>query len=68
MEQEQTFTAAQAAAHLGVDVSLIARLCRAKRLGYTRGRHGKSWVITLGEIRAYLDAPRRKPGRPRRAT
>ena len=54
------FTAREAAAQLGIDVSRVRRLCEAGKMG--RKINGE-WRITAAEIEA---ARRRRPGRPAR--
>jgi excisionase family DNA binding protein len=64
MSGEQ-FGVGEAATMLGLDVTMVRRLCRAGRLGYTNARLGRAWIITRSEIATYLNGPRRRPGRPR---
>lgn len=61
-----TYTSAQTAKILNVDVSRVLKLCKDGRLGITLPRHGKSWVITNDEIEAYRKSGPRKAGRRRK--
>lgn len=61
----KTYTTIEAAVELNVDLSLIQRLCKQGRLGYTMPRHGRAWVITEEEIEKHRTSGRRKSGRPR---
>lgn len=64
MSGEQ-FGVGEAATRLGLDVTMVRRLCRAGLLGYTNARLGRAWIITQDELATYLNGPRRRPGRPR---
>jgi excisionase family DNA binding protein len=57
------YTVQEAAMVLGVDSSLIARLCRQRRLGFTIPRHGRAWVITAQELADYSLNGRKRAGR-----
>ncbi len=61
-----TLTSAKAAAELDLEVSRVLKLCRAGRLGHSRPRHGKAWVITWAEINAYRTKGPLPPGRPKK--
>ena len=62
-----TMTATTAAKQMGIDVSRVLQLCRAKRLGYTVPKFGKAWVITQDEIDKYNEFGPKRAGRPRKA-
>lgn len=64
----KTYTAHEAAAALGIDVSRVQKLCRAKRLGYTLPKHGSAWVITDAEIAWHREYGTLPAGRPKKKT
>lgn len=47
-----------------IDESLVRRLCRQKRLGYTIQREGRRWKITDEEIAKYRATGPLPVGRP----
>jgi len=53
-------TTNEAADRLNVDPSRVRVLCRSGRLGK---KFGRDWVITHADVRRYLKAGPRKPGR-----
>lgn len=53
-------TTNEAAAELNVDPSRVRVLCRTGRLGK---KFGRDWVITHADVKRYLAAGPRKPGR-----
>jgi excisionase family DNA binding protein len=63
MAPVKTYTSTEAAVVLDVDVSRVLTLCREKRLGYTKPRHGRAWVITQTELDNFK---RLKPGRKKK--
>ncbi len=64
--KRDTLTSTQAAAELNIDVSRVLQLCRAGRLGHSRPKHGKAWVITWTEINAYRTEGPLPSGRPKK--
>ena len=58
----------EAATKLGLDTTMVRRLCRRGLLGYTYPRLGRVWIVTFGEITTYLSTPRRRRGRPKKTT
>ncbi len=60
----KTYTSAEAAEELQIDVSRVLQLCRAGRMGGTK--FGKAWVITAGEIARYQSLGPRASGRPKK--
>jgi len=58
-------SASDAARILDVDISLIQRLCRTGRLGYTHKRIGKVWIITREEIDKYKANPMKRGPKPK---
>lgn len=60
----KTYTASEAAKELDLCESRIKLLCKLKRLGYTKPRHGRAWVITQEEIDQYRSIGPLPPGRP----
>lgn len=58
----------EAATRLGLDTTMVRRLCARGLLGYTYPRIGRAWIVTFAEITTYLSSPRRRRGRPRKTT
>jgi hypothetical protein len=54
------YTCLEAAAVLGVNETRVRVLCRSGRLGC---KHGRDWMITEKDLKAYRDAGPMKPGK-----
>ena len=54
------YTCLEAAEALGVTDTRVRVLCRSGRLGR---KHGRAWIITEKDLKAYLDAGPMKPGK-----
>ena len=54
------YTCLEAAAALCVDQTRVRVLCRSGRLGR---KHGRAWLITEKDLKAYRDAGPMKPGK-----
>jgi hypothetical protein len=54
------YTCLEAAAILGVNDTRVRVLCRSGRLGR---KHGRAWLITEKDLKAYQDAGPMKPGK-----
>ena len=59
------YTCLEAAAALGVTDRRVRVLCRSGRLGR---KHGRAWLITEKDLKAYRDAGPMKPGKKVEAT